>query len=1062
MTAVFADLVGSTARAERLDPEDVRALLAPFHARVRAELERFGGTVEKFIGDAVVALFGAPVAHEDDPERAVRAALAVQDAIAELNEGDPRLALEVRVGVATGEALVALDADPAAGEGLAAGDVLNTAARLQAAAPPGAVLVGESTARASAHAIEYEAVAPVDARGKARPVLARRALAPRSRLGVDVRQHGAAPLVGRRRELELVLAALERARSEREAQLVTLVGVPGIGKSRLVWEALRAVDAEPEPTTWRQGRCLPYGDGVTFWAVGEMVKAHAGILDTDTAAEVGRKLRETVAALAPDESGRLEGLLRPLVGLAGEHAVAVQPAEAFAAWRRFFEAIAERGPLVLVFEDVHWADELVLDFVEHLVDWARGVPILVLCTARPELLERRAGWGGGALNALTIALSPLSEEETRALVGALGGERLDEAARAAVLANAAGNPLYAEQFVRMVADRGDEAAALPETVQGIVAARIDALGPDEKGVLHRAAVIGKVFWTGAVVALGGGEREEVERLLHRLERKEFVRRERRSSVGAEAEHAFRHALVRDVAYGQIPRAERSRLHAGAAGWIEGLSERAEDLAELRAHHWLNAADLARAAGLDAGPLERSARTALVDAGERAFGLGAFGAAERAFAAALELWPDDGSAERAVLRARRLRVLHDLGAALRDVLDVRDELVRHGLRGHAAAMEMVANRLAFDEGRPDNRRRHRERALELLAGEPPTPEVLFALGVLARSHITDLEPEEGLARAARLLELAEQAGDEHAVLEALTTVATCRGQLGDEEGFEGLAEAARRAEAAGSLQVIRAYKNAGSLRVDQGRLADGFALQAAGLRAAERLGVPYEVTWFTGERAVERWWRGRWDDALADAEAVLAAAAEAPHYMEVVGLWIRGLVRLERGDVPGALADSGEALRLSRRHGGQVAVFPRTGRLLACLAAGGEAEAHALADEVAAGGMADWASGMHAAFAALGRGEELLALPPTRYGAWEEAGRAYLRGDHAGAAARYAAIGSLPDEADARLRAGEALLRAGDPAGRAEVERALAFWRSVGAARRVAEAEAALAASGVTR
>src|SRR5581483_5095341 len=342
VTVLFCDLAGFTSRAEALDPEDVAALLERLQSALRAELERFGGTVEKFIGDAVMALFGAPASHEDDPERAVRAALAIRDWAEE--EG-----VELRLGVNTGEALVTVDARPAEGETMAAGDVVNTAARLQAAAPVGGILVGGQTFRSTAQAIEYREAPPVRAKGKAEPVPAWEAVAARARVGVE-RVHGAA-LVGRRRELALLEDALARVREERSPQLVTLVGVPGIGKSRLVLELYEAVERQPELISWRRGRCLPYGEGVTFWALGEMVKAQAGILDTDPPDEAARKLR----AAAPD--AWLESHLRPLVGIGGAPPRSAERRdEAFAAWRRFFEQLAAERPLVLVFEDVHWAD----------------------------------------------------------------------------------------------------------------------------------------------------------------------------------------------------------------------------------------------------------------------------------------------------------------------------------------------------------------------------------------------------------------------------------------------------------------------------------------------------------------------------------------------------------------------------------------------------------------------------------------------------------------------------------------------------------------------------------
>jgi class 3 adenylate cyclase len=580
VTVLFADLVGFTSRAERLDPEDVRAVLRPYWERLRAELERHGGTVEKFIGDAVMALFGAPVAHEDDPERAVRAALAIRDWVRE-EDG-----IQVRVAVATGEALVQLGAQPAEGEGMAAGDVVNTAARLQTAAPVNGVLVGGTTYRATRDAIEYVEHEPVVAKGKSDPVPVWEAVQARSRLGMDLEQRAVLPLVGRAREVETLVGAFERARRDREPQLVTLVGVPGIGKSRLVAELFAHLDASPELVWWRQGRALPYGEGVSFWGLGEMVKAQAGIQENDPPAEAESKLRASVDG-SVEESDRawvLQHLL-PLVGLEPVQVAGDRREPSFAAWRNYFQGLADQRPLVLVFEDLHWADDGLLDFVDHLADWATGVPLLVLGTARPELLERRPGWGGGKLNTATVALMPLADAEAARIIGAVLEQALLPAeTQQALLERAGGNPLYAEQFARLFVERGSsDDLPLPETIQGIIAARLDGLGTDEKRLLQDAAVIGKVFWAGAAAELSGLDRPTVEQLLHSLERKGLVRRERRSAVGGEEEYAFRHVLVRDVGYGEIPRAARADKHALAAGWIEGLG-RTDDHAELVAHH----------------------------------------------------------------------------------------------------------------------------------------------------------------------------------------------------------------------------------------------------------------------------------------------------------------------------------------------------------------------------------------------------------------------------------------------------------------------------------------------
>jgi class 3 adenylate cyclase len=394
VSVLFADLVGFASRAESLDPEDVEAILRPYHDRLRTELECRGGTVEKFIGDAVMAVFGAPVAHEDDPERAVRAALAIRDWIREEEE------LEVRIAVNTGEALVSYEPRPGAERGLVAGDVVNTASRLQTAAPVNGVLVGGTTYNATSRVIEYREALPVEAKGKSQPVPVWEVIEARSRYGSEGTRRPETPLVGRERELSLLVNTLTRVQHERSPQLITLVGVPGIGKSRLVRELFAAVDERPELIYWRQGRCLPYGEGIAFWALGEILKAHAGILEGEPEGRAAEKLQAVVdeAVPEPDEAAWVVRELRPLLGLSeNEETSGDRRVESFAAWRRFFEGLAELDPLVLVVEDLHWADEGLLDFVDHLVDWATGVPILVVATARPELLTRRTGWSSPEL-----------------------------------------------------------------------------------------------------------------------------------------------------------------------------------------------------------------------------------------------------------------------------------------------------------------------------------------------------------------------------------------------------------------------------------------------------------------------------------------------------------------------------------------------------------------------------------------------------------------------------------------------------------------------------------------
>src|SRR5690348_3525211 len=746
VTIVFTDLVGSTARAEGLDPEDVSATLSAYYAQLRAELERHGGTVEKFIGDAVMAVFGAPIAHEDDPERAVRAALAIRDSVGE--------ELEIRTAVHTGEALVALGARAVEGEGMVSGDVVNTAARLQSAAPVNGILVGEATYRATRHAIDYQEASAVEAKGKSEPIKVWTAVAARSRFGSDVEQKLRTPLVGREYERKLLADSLERARTEHAAQLVTLVGVPGIGKSRLVAELFQITEADPDLINWRQGRSLPYGEGVSFWALGEIVKAHAGILESDDAATAEEKLGAMVETLSEDERERewLARQTRPLVGLEG--AERAEREESFAAWRRLLEAAAEQRPLILVFEDLHWADEGLLDFVDHLADWATTVPLLIVGTARPELLDRRPGWGGGKRNAFTLSIGALTDEETAVLLQRLLDRPvLDAAAQQAVLQRAEGNPLYAEEYARMLAEHQGGELPLPETVQGLIAARIDALSPEEKTLLQDASVIGKVFWPGALPGADG-------RALHALERKEFVRRDRRSAIAGETQYAFLHALVRDVGYGQIPRSERAEKHRRAAEWLASLAgDRSEDHAEMLASHYREALALSQAAGLDASSLRGPARRAFADAGQRALSLGASGTAYELANEAIAL-TDEGDEELPALQLLAAYGGRDLAEA--DVIGLLAEAVDGflalGDTARAAETAQVLAREFFHRGDIAQADAAAQRAIELARSAPMSTATARAIAGHARHLVVaHASNPEGIDLAREALRFADESG-----------------------------------------------------------------------------------------------------------------------------------------------------------------------------------------------------------------------------------------------------------------------------------------------------------------
>jgi class 3 adenylate cyclase/tetratricopeptide (TPR) repeat protein len=1067
VTVLFADLVGFTGRAERLDPEDVGRLLTPYHARLKLELERHGGTVEKFIGDAVVALFGAPLAHEDDPERTVRAALAVREAIGELNAADPTLGLRVRMGITTGEAIVTLGARPSAGEGMAAGDVVNVAARLQAAAPAGGILVDEATRRATERAIEYREAEPVHAKGKREAVPVWEVVATRARLGVDIAFRGGAPLVGRRQELDLLLDALARARRERAPQLVTLVGVPGIGKSRLLWELYATLSNDPEVfVTWRQGRSLPYGEGVSFWALGEMVKSQAGILESDDAEAAGEKLASAVSAALgePEEARWVLRHLRPLVGLGRTQGAGRE--ETFTAWRRFFEALAEQRPLLLVFEDVHWADDGLLDFVDHLVDWTTGVPLLVICTARPELLDRRPGWGGGKRNALTISLTPLSDEEITELLRSLGSE-----VRETLLARAGGNPLYAEEFVRMLSARvADGDIELPDSIQGIIAARLDTLPLDEKALLQDAAVVGKVFWAAALVAVGRLAADVVEDRLRTLERKEFVRRERRSSVAGETAYVFRHVLVRDVTYGQIPRPQRAEKHRLTAEWIESLAgDRFEDVADLVAHHYGSALEFARASGQETDDLAERARLAYREAGDRALALHAFAAAARFYGAALELWPGDDGERPYILLRHGQALFHAEGGGTDVLTEAAELLLDFGDREAAAEAHIgLGDLLFFVEGLGNEAVEHLEGAATLLADQPPSRAKVAVLANRARFHMIADEAEEAIRVGFEAFQAAEELGLDEFRAHTLNTLGVARAMIGDQGGVADLERSIAIAEDLNSPEAMRAYNNLASIVANLGDLPRAYGLYERARRAAERFGHALALQWLSAQRMDELFWTGRWDDTLEHAEAVVAAAEAGSGPMQVVDARIlRARIRLARDDIGGATDDSAAAADLARQTKDPQVAFPALATYAHVLSSAGSTEE---ADSVATELLESWAASgatlagpwlpeLAAVLAALGRGADLAEAAkrvPTAT-RWLEAATAQAAGDPGRAAGIYAEIGSLPDEAYARLRAAESLMGA-SRRGEAEAALTLAldFFRAVDAVGYVREGEALLA------
>ncbi|MEX2204121.1 MAG: adenylate/guanylate cyclase domain-containing protein [Actinomycetota bacterium] len=610
VTILFADVSGSTALGERLDPERLQEVLAAYFQAMREEIEAEGGTVEKFIGDAVMAAFGVPVAHEDDPARALRAAVRMRRRLDEVNADlDARFGvrLAIRTGVNTGEVLAATEAKP--GEPMVTGDAVNVAARLEQTAEPGSIVVAERTARA-ARGFRFRELGAQDLRGKdhAVPAVLLEDLAPeRPERGVPGLR---APMVGREQELSLLRTLFERSAAEGRPNLVTIYGDPGVGKSRLTAEFLAETGRLETPPTVVRGRCLPYGEGITYWPMAEILKGLAGVRDTDTTeatlerilalgadlltSDVASNPRKATAALA-----YTVGVRDPEFSFEAAEPREVR-AKIHAAWRSLFSALAARSPVIAVVEDIHWADGVLLDLLEELADKVVG-PALFLCPARPEVTKRRPGWGGGRGNVSSIALEPLSLEDADRLVGfLLAVEELPAGVHARILERAEGNPFFLEEIVRHLIDEGlivregnrwRASAAIgdveiPDTVQGVLAARIDLLEPVEKRALQRAAVVGRVFWPGPVGRLLNGDRERLRETLDRLEDRELVRSRLTSTIAGEPEFIFKHILTRDVAYESLPRRDRATAHSAVAEWIESTTgERRDEFAELLAYHY---------------------------------------------------------------------------------------------------------------------------------------------------------------------------------------------------------------------------------------------------------------------------------------------------------------------------------------------------------------------------------------------------------------------------------------------------------------------------------------------
>ena len=582
VSVLFVDLVGFTSRAEKLDPEDVRAILTPYYERVRSELERFGGKVEKFIGDAVMGIFGAPTAYGDDAERAVRAAFAVRDWAEE--EG-----LQLRVAVNTGEAIVELGARPGHGEAMIAGDVVNTAARLQTAAPVGAVLVGEETHTTTRGSVEYRPAQPIAAKGKEAPV--RAWLAVRTTASVGERPVAPVPMIGRDRELETLTGIWERVAEEERAHFVTVFGPSGIGKSRLALELAQLVADQGGRVI--RGRSTPYGASSPYSAFAQQVKQTAGIFDSDDPGEARTKLEDAIASLAGRAAAEEHAPhLAVLLGLETDDEVTDREQLLFSA-RVLVESLALKGPTMLLYDDIHWADASLLDLLETFAARVRDAPVLFLALARPELLTQRPGWGGGLPAYSALPLEPLTAKSSQALAARLLDSDPELKARASAVAGTAeGNPLFIEELAASLSEHStEEVQELPTSVRTIIAARLDSLPADERAVIVDASVVGRVFWRGALAEMS--PREELSELLGSLEARELIQREAVSRIRGEQQYAFKHGLIHDVAYKTLPRSARQARHAAVARFLEATTAVGQSH-EALAHHWREAGEPERA------------------------------------------------------------------------------------------------------------------------------------------------------------------------------------------------------------------------------------------------------------------------------------------------------------------------------------------------------------------------------------------------------------------------------------------------------------------------------------
>jgi len=869
-TALFADLVGSTTLAEREDPEVVQSIVGRTFDRLADEIARYEGLLEKFMGDAVLAVFGVPRAHEDDAERAVRAALEMHAVLSELNRGfavEGKPTLEMRIGIEAGEVLVDVERASGPRDRMLTGDAVNTAARLQSAAEPGRTVVGPAVYASTKDVIDYRELEPLTLKGKAEPVPAWQALrikartrGERPRLGLESR------LVGRDEELAVLKQTLRRVETEGRPALVTIVGPAGVGKSRLVAELERYVEGLPQLVYWRRGRCLAYGN-TSYSAFADAIKAQCEIFDDDDAEVAAKKADAAVRELFGDE--QVAPQIRTLVG-AGE-ARGVSREDLFEAWRRFLERMAARYPLALVLDDIHWADGGLLDLIEHIADWAQG-PIIVIATARAELFETRPTWGGGKRNAASISLDPLSETEGEAMLDDLLPGEIASELRHTIVERSEGNPLYVEEIVRKLIDdgvlrateasrwevaRSVEDVELPRSIQGLIATRLDGLPEDEKTALQDAAVVGRVFWVGAVAELTGRSVGEVRDALGRLRVKELVLPHEPSSFSDEHEFSFRHNLIRDGAYDSLPKSLRADKHAGVARWAERRAgNRADEIAELIATHQLEALGYLNELG-ETGErrteLERSAFAWALAAGQRTSALWQRSEATRWFREAERLADALDLAAQDRVALARPHVEASWGT---DPIPEIERVVRRAIDAYEAADDAISvgwasGRLVMPllmQARHDEAEGAGRAALETLEPLGEREELADALHFMGwylwrRGRGREAEP---LLR--RAVEMAERVDAPLVHAESTQTLAVCLSQLGrSAESLEMIEEAYRLAKENGEFSnLMRCYNNLPSIVADLGSdLPRAEAVLREGLEVSQRAGAMNHEGWLAG-------------------------------------------------------------------------------------------------------------------------------------------------------------------------------------------------------------------------